>query len=138
MTPLFKKLNWKNQAEIVILNAPASFESELTALTAAENVTDLKILRSVKEASGIHFALAFVITQKELDELSAAIAAKAQGDAIIWFVYPKKSSKRYQCEFHRDTGWDIIRTLGYDSVRMVAIDDDWSALRFRKIEFIKA
>jgi hypothetical protein len=27
--------------------------------------------------------------------------------------------------------------LGYESVRMVAIDEDWSALRFRKVEFVK-
>jgi hypothetical protein len=26
--------------------------------------------------------------------------------------------------------------LGYASVRMVAVDEDWSALRFRKTEYI--
>jgi hypothetical protein len=27
--------------------------------------------------------------------------------------------------------------LGFDTVRQVAIDDDWSALRFRRVEYIK-
>jgi len=31
-----------------------------------------------------------------------------------------------------------IRDAGFDSVRAVAIDDDWSALRFRRVEFVKS
>jgi aryl carrier-like protein len=31
-----------------------------------------------------------------------------------------------------------VCSLGFDSVRMVAIDEDWSALRFRRVEFIKS
>jgi hypothetical protein len=33
MTPLFKKLNWKHQAEIVVINSPERFETELAAQT---------------------------------------------------------------------------------------------------------
>jgi hypothetical protein len=56
---------------------------------------------------------------------------------VIWFAYPKASSKRYRCEFNRDTGWAAVRAVGFDTVRQVAIDGDWSALRFRRIEYIK-
>jgi hypothetical protein len=42
----------------------------------------------------------------------------------------------YRCDFHRDTGFDGSRAAGFDSVRIVAIDDDWSALRFRRVESI--
>jgi hypothetical protein len=65
------------------------------------------------------------------------LAAAAQGDALLWFAYPKGTSKRYQCEFNRDTGWGVIRGAGFESVRMVAIDADWSAVRFRRLNFIK-
>jgi hypothetical protein len=58
-------------------------------------------------------------------------------DALFWFAYPKKSSKKYQCEFNRDNGWQSLGDLGFEPVRMVAIDEDWSALRFRKAENIK-
>jgi hypothetical protein len=57
---------------------------------------------------------------------------------VIWFAYPKGSSKRYSCEFNRDSGWNVIRAAGFESVRMVAIDEDWSALRFRRLEYVKA
>jgi hypothetical protein len=31
-----------------------------------------------------------------------------------------------------------MRSLGFDALRQIAIDEDWSALRFRRVEFIKA
>jgi hypothetical protein len=41
------------------------------------------------------------------------------------------------CEFNRDTGWAALGAAGFEGVRMVAIDEDWSALRFRRVEFIQ-
>ncbi|HNM27658.1 MAG TPA: hypothetical protein PKL15_19570, partial [Saprospiraceae bacterium] len=52
-------------------------------------------------------------------------------------AYPKGSSKTYRCEFNRDNGWQALGEVGYEPVRQVAIDEDWSALRFRRVEFIK-
>lgn len=131
MSSLFDKMNLKDQREIVVLNAPASFEPELAALR------DVAVLREAGKAKAIRFGLAFAVTQAGLDKASQVFARKAEGDAMLWFAYPKGSSKRYRCEFNRDSGWDVIRGAGFDSVRMVAIDDDWSALRFRRTEFIK-
>lgn len=131
MTSIFQKLNLKAQREIAVFNAPASFEPELARL---ENV---KILRDPKRPVAVQFALAFALQQGELDRLSKILAAGAEGDALLWFAYPKGSSKRYTCEFNRDTGWQVIRGAGFDSVRQVAIDEDWSALRFRRVEYIK-
>ena len=131
MPTLFEKMNLKEQREIVVLNAPPSFEIELATLK------DVAILREIGKVKKLHFGLAFAVTQTELDKYAAAFARKADGDALLWFAYPKGSSRRYACEFNRDTGWDVIREAGFDSVRMVAIDEDWSALRFRRNEFIK-
>ena len=50
----------------------------------------------------------------------------------------KGSSKRYTCDFNRDTGWHVLGEAGFEPVRQVAIDEDWSALRFRRVEFIKS
>jgi hypothetical protein len=81
--------------------------------------------------------LAFATTQTEVDALSQVLASKAEGDALLWFAYPKGTSKRYKCDFNRDTGWDAMRRHGFDTVRQVAIDEDWSALRFRRVNYIK-
>jgi hypothetical protein len=131
MPSTFTKLNLKDQTEIVILNAPESFEPELAALAG------VAVRRSVKDVKRIAFSLAFVTKQKEVDTLARAVAAKTEGDAVVWFAYPKGTSKKYKCEFNRDTGWAELGKLGFEGVRQVAIDEDWSALRFRRVEFIK-
>ena len=129
MTPLFKKLNLSKQTEIHVLNAPSSFEPELAAL---QGIT---VKRSV--SGRCQFVLAFVVTQTELDAASAKLARACEGDAVLWMVYPKGSSKKYKCEFNRDSGWPVLGAAGFEPVRMVAVDEDWSALRFRRVEHIK-
>jgi hypothetical protein len=132
MSPVFKKLNLKQQGEILVVNAPLSFEPELHALH------EVSVLHDPKGAKAIHFVLAFVTIRAEVEALSKVLADKAEGDALVWFAYPKGASRRYHCDFNRDTGWDVMRSLGFDTVRQVAIDEDWSALRFRRMEYIKA
>jgi len=127
----FAKLNLKDQREIVVVNAPASFEPEIASL---QGVT---VRRALSEAGQVDFSLAFFTKQKEVDSWAKAIGRKAAGDAIVWLAYPKKSSNKYTCEFNRDSGWPSMGAAGFEPVRMVAIDEDWSALRFRRAEFIK-
>jgi hypothetical protein len=129
MSPLFKKLNLGALSVIHVLNAPESFETELAAL---EGVT---IKRSVSGRCG--FAMAFVTTQAELDIASAKLAKACEGDAVLWMVYPKGTSRKYKCEFNRDSGWPALGAAGFEPVRMVAVDADWSALRFRRAQYIK-
>jgi hypothetical protein len=130
-TPLFNKLNLGAHDEIVVFNAPDSFEPELKQLKG------VKIVRDPGKPKGIQFGLAFAMTQAQLDRASKLMTTGSEGDAVLWFAYPKGTSKRYVCEFNRDSGWGVIRTAGFDSVRMVAIDEDWSALRFRRLEYVK-
>jgi hypothetical protein len=130
-SPLFKKLNLGAHQEIAVFNAPDSFESELKLLKG------VKITRDPSKPKGVKFGLAFAITQAQLDRGSKILATGSEGDAVIWFAYPKGTSKRYTCEFNRDSGWSVIRAAGFESVRMVAIDEDWSALRFRRVEYVK-
>jgi hypothetical protein len=40
-------------------------------------------------------------------------------------------------EINSDNGWESIEQLGFETVRAVSIDDDWSALRFRLSQFVK-
>ncbi len=131
MASVFGKLNLKDQKRVLILNAPASFEPELKALSG------VTVERDLKTADGIDFSLAFVTKQSEVDTCGKAIAKKAQGDAVVWFAYPKGSSKKYKSEINRDSGWKVLGDGGFEPVRMVAIDEDWSAVRFRRVEFIK-
>jgi len=132
MPTVFEKLNLKDQKEILVIDAPASFEPELTALDKAV------VRRRPSEVKHLVFLLAFATKQKEVDALAKIVAGKAAGDAVIWVAYPKGTSKKYTCEFNRDTGWDQLGKAGFEPVRQIAIDADWTALRFRQVEHIKS
>ncbi|MBX2947561.1 MAG: hypothetical protein KF725_17155 [Cyclobacteriaceae bacterium] len=132
MTPLFKKLNLKDQKVLHVIQAPESFIPELNAIQAS-----VAISTSAEGRAPIAFLLAFVTRQKEVDAWAKKASTRLEGDGILWLAYPKASSKKYTCEFNRDTGWKVLGELGFEPVRQVAIDEDWSALRFRRVEYIK-
>jgi hypothetical protein len=128
---VFGKLNFKQQPDVFVLDAPASF---------------LPVMNEIAELVGVHtrlgrvrnvvFALQFATQLKQVEAFAERVAKVAVADATIWVAYPKQSSKRYKCEFNRDTGWAQFGELGFEPVRQVAIDEDWSALRFRRAEHI--
>jgi hypothetical protein len=131
MAGVWNKLNLKDQKEIVVINAPRSFEPDI------ESLEGVKVKRTSGDVNGTAFFLAFVTTKKEVDALAKVVAKKAQPDAVVWFAYPKSTSKKYTSEISRDTGNEALGDAGFEPVRLVAIDDDWSAKRFRRAEFIK-
>ena len=132
MSPLFKKLNLGTSDTVLVINSPESFEAELSQL---ENI---RVMRTAPRNTKTPFAIGFAATQAECDVVSSTIVAATEGDSIVWLAYPKKSSKRYKCDFNRDTGWTVLGDAGFEPVRQVAIDEDWSALRFRRTEHIKS
>ena len=132
MNPIFKKLNYKDQQQLFIINAPDSFKKDMD---------EMKHLAGIKStltgAKTVDFFIAFVTRQKEVDDLTAKVAPLIGDDGLLWFAYPKGTSKKYKCEFNRDNGWAQLGKEGFEPVRMVAVDEDWSALRFKRAEKIK-
>jgi hypothetical protein len=132
MTGVFKKLNYKSQKRIICINAPESFKNELEEM---RKITAVET--SASKLQQIEFAIVFATKQGELNKYADVLSKKMLADGVLWFCYPKSTSKKYTCEFNRDTGWQYLGELGYEPVRQVAIDEDWSALRFRNPDFIK-
>ncbi|BCS35183.1 hypothetical protein TBR22_A44100 [Luteitalea sp. TBR-22] len=130
MSDLFRKLNLKDHATIVVLDAPTSLEPALATLAG------VTVMRKVPATGGVVFALAFVRTLAAVERVARDVVPRLEGDAILWCAYPKASSKRYACDFNRDTGWASLGGAGLEPVRGVAIDEDWSGLRFRRVEYI--
>ena len=61
MTPLFKKLNYKEQTNIVAINSPKAFDNELEEMSAKAN-----IIKNLTEVIEIEFVICFVTTQVEI------------------------------------------------------------------------
>lgn len=130
MDAILKKLNYKGQEQVFALNTPESFEGSLASVNA-------EIKRRVNETDEVAFAIGFAMKQAELNEIARSVGPRLAGDAVFWICYPKSSSKKYKCDFNRDTGWEVLGGFDLEPVRQVAIDEDWSALRFRKVAYIK-
>jgi len=131
MEALLKKLNCKSSETMFVFNAPDSFLVQLQQAEIAKFKTKLA------EEDKISFAIAFVNKLQDIEDTILMVGPSLEGDAILWMCYPKASSKKYTCEFNRDTGWNTLGKYKLEPVKQVAIDEDWSALRFRKLEFIK-
>jgi hypothetical protein len=73
--------------------------------------------------------IAFVTRAAELTEVAAPAIAAARQDRLAWIAYPKAG--QLGTDVNRDTLAKAVRELGVQPVRQVALDDVWSALRFR-------
>ncbi len=85
------------------------------------------------EAPGIgsyEAVLLFVQQASELAQLAPQAVALLQPEGILWVAYPKKSSG-IKTDLTRDNGWQVMAQMQYEAVRQVAVDEVWSALRFR-------
>lgn len=131
MDAVFKKLNYKDQPLVLAVNAPDSFEKNLASLEKA------LVCRTLADLTSVPFVIAFATKQQQVDEIAHSVVPLLEGDALFWIAYPKGSSKKYTCDFNRDNGWKVLGEYEMEPVRQVAIDEDWSALRFRKVAYIK-
>lgn len=129
MTGIWAKLNLKDQDAVLVLGAP---ESVLPLLDPPEGVR--RLTRPGK--TPVAFAIAFVTDEHSIAAAMRQMEDGLADDAVLWFAYPKKTSKQYASAITRDAGWEALGTAGFEPVRQIAIDDDWSALRFRKVEHI--
>jgi hypothetical protein len=71
----------------------------------------------------------FCTDRAELERRGAPLVEAAKRDALSWVAYPKAG--KLGTDLNRDSLAEILRGRGTQPVRQVAIDDTWSALRFR-------
>jgi len=133
MKELLCKLNYKGQERIALINAEEDF-----ALSLSNELRDIVIDKEIDPRYPYSFIILFVKSSSEVDHLTPMALHNLMADGILWFCYPKKSSKKYSTDLDRDHGWKSLNDSGLFGVRMVSIDDDWSAFRFRNAKFIKS
>ncbi len=127
MSTLFKKLGAENLDEIVVLNEPEGFCSELNKL---QNVV---IRESVIRTSEIDFALIFVTDPKQIANRIDTVYPKLVGDAVLWFAYPKDASKR-SIDITKD--WKILGDYNLREIETLEINSDWIGIHFKKTEYL--
>jgi hypothetical protein len=123
-----EKLMMQKHTAITVRNAPSGFLDQFQVAD-QQKWTDAATLT-------FSFALVFVTTSKQIEDFMSEMDEKMMGDAAIWLAYPKKTSKRFSSEIHRDNGFQVMGQWDFEPVTQIAIDEDWSALRFRRVAFI--
>lgn len=86
-----------------------------------------------KGRSNLDYILVFAGCSVDVDRYSQAAVKALREDGLLWFAFPKKSAG-LETDISRDSGWEPLSRAGYRPVRSIAIDDTWSALRFRERE----
>jgi len=128
---LLKKLQLRQPERVCVVDAPSEFQDVIDALR-SETQVDLQCIPDKL----YDVIIAFVRAQSDVKDLALPVSKCLAEDGLLWFGYPKKSSPRYQADISRDSGWEPLSRLGYRGVRQVALDQDWSALRFRQADHV--
>jgi hypothetical protein len=124
-TPLSKKLRLQPGQKALVLNAPEGYERLLAPLPEG--------VKLVEKAEGaFDFVHLFVKDSADLERLGPVAIGAVRYDGLLWLSYPKRSSK-VETDLSRDTGWDLLAQAGLRPVTQVAVDEVWSALRWRPV-----
>lgn len=121
-----KKLGIRAGASVRLLNAPPGYAAALAA--AAPDAV-------VAEGAGgpadlVHL---FCRSRADLDAHAPAALAAYRTGGHLWVSYPKGGAKA-GTDLNRDVDWGPLPAAGFRPVTQVAVDERWSALRWRRLE----
>jgi len=135
MSDVWKKLLLHKASHALALHAP---EGDYAATVGGlpEGVT-LHTEPDPSLAGAYDFVHLFVASAADVEARAGVAIAAVKRGGLLWASYPKKSSK-IKTDISRDNGWKPLRDAGFEAVTQIAIDDTWSALRFRPASEIKS
>jgi hypothetical protein len=122
------KLRLKSDEDFLLLNAPVHLQADFAGWKHSGQCADLDAWPQV---------LCFVAGRSELMIVVDQILARLAPDALFWLAYPKKSGS-IPSDLSRDESWECLSVHGFQAVMQVSLDKDWSALRFRRPEQMRA
>ncbi|MBM7694579.1 hypothetical protein JOC77_004043 [Peribacillus deserti] len=125
---ILKKLQVKQGMSLLVLNSPEQYISDEDIEIMPGTMVHLRPEKGRKYT----FVQMFARNTAELDLWMDEGLNSLEAGALFWVSHPKKSSKLYE-DLSRDQGWDVLKKKGYEGVASIAVDDDWSAIRFRPI-----
>nr|WP_246879996.1 DUF3052 domain-containing protein [Bacillus suaedae] len=120
----------KDQSKpVLIINGPKEYDETITF--------EAEVHKEVRLDS-YPFVQVFGSSNEEIQSHAREGLKVLEEDGLLWLCYPKKSSKKYKgSNCSRETVAGLLADEGFEPVRQIAIDEDWSALRFRPVDKIK-
>jgi hypothetical protein len=121
-TPLVKKIGIKAGHRLLVRNNPPSFLRDLGSLPEGVRAT-------ATLAGRADVAVYFTDKRAALEKDFRSLAGKLEANGMLWIAWPKKASGK-----PTDLTEDVVRKIGLAcglvDVKVCAIDDTWSGLKF--------
>lgn len=126
---LSKKLLIKPGKRVLLVNSPEHYIELLEPLPEAVQI-------SFEAAGNCDVIQLFVLNNSELIKELKNLQPYFQADTIIWIAYPKKTSGMVT-DLGMMSSWEETSKYSLRPVASVAINETWTALRFRPNDQIK-
>jgi hypothetical protein len=121
-TPLVKKLGIKPGLRIALLSGPPGYRKTLGPLPERVNCTE-------QLGEKLDFIQLFVTSQTELKRRFKEAKRCLAADGSLWISWPKKASGMAS-DLNEDAVRKIGLELGLVDVKVCAVDETWSGLKF--------
>ncbi len=118
---MVKKLGIKEHFNVAFVNAPAGFVNELDLPERVEI--------NSRTRTQLDFIQLFVKSRRELETKFPLHAAKLDPSGMFWISWPKKASG-VVTDLTENVVRDIGLANGLVDVKVCAVDDVWSGLKF--------
>lgn len=124
-TPLVKKLGLKDGMRALLIGVPE----------ALADISDFPGFAGVARAvppspeGAFDYAHVFETDRGRLEALVPGIRASLKPDGMVWISWPKKASK-VKTDIAEDMLRDIFLPTGLVDVKVAAMDETWSGLKF--------
>ena len=132
LSSLAKKLRLTAAHSFAALNVPDSYVALLTP-----GLRDIR--RQAQPGQSFDAVLLFVKDVDELRRLGPGAMAAAKANGLLWIAYPKGGKTAGATDLPATPAWvqgdvlgEVASVKGYRPVSFVAVDDTWTALRFKK------
>jgi hypothetical protein len=117
-----QKLLLKPGRTMAIVNGPETVMPQFVVLP--------DFARMVEEIELADVVLVFIKNFTEFNAFFRPLTKRLKAETIFWVAFPKKSGT-ISTDLDRDKLHVYAATLGWQGVSLVAIDEDWSAMRFK-------
>ncbi|MGC1872148.1 MAG: hypothetical protein WA700_14430 [Acidobacteriaceae bacterium] len=130
VNPIVKNLGLKLGMRALVFGAPDGYLETLTPLPEGVEI-------ATKPRGTFEFIQFFATRMAEVKKSAPALLQRAAPGAVFWITYPKKTSA-VDSDLSRDILAAAMTNQGWGPVSIVALDEVWSALRFRPIADVKS
>jgi hypothetical protein len=119
-TPLAKKLGVKEGTSLALLSAPDAWQ--VPGLPDA-----VRVLRTARGSAEV--TVQFVRSAAELATRADGLVARTRATDAVWIAWPRKASGHVS-DLTEQLLRDTFLPTGLVDVKVAALDDDWSGLKF--------